>query len=189
MFSDPPCESVHHLSIRNRIVLLLIATALLAFALGRWTDSHSTKQAGVARTATTRHRSSPTTWPADDPDSLPARLAPFAGLWSWHGAHANVDLQGIGVASWRTYRWCQQDPTPPCDFLDGNLIISGGAATFDLVHVDGSVAYGYVTSTSDASTLPLGPLRIELRPDDHLSFPGLGGGPLCGPHASHDCGA
>jgi len=33
------------------------------------------------------------------------------------------------------YVWCSDDPTPPCDQVNGNLIISGGHVNMHIVQV------------------------------------------------------
>jgi hypothetical protein len=116
-------------------------------------------------------------------------LRPFAGDWSWHSIGVHISPEGHGTAAWRVYEWCNEDPKPPCDRLTEQGIVSGGNATFALSKVTGKRAFGRVTSSTDPATLRVGPLKVQLAPGDHLTFPGLGLDPLCGPRAHSDCGA
>lgn len=60
-----------------------------------------------------------------------------------------------GRIEYRVYRWCSEDPTPPCDDLQGNRIIDGGLITFDLTSAfpagTAVVAEGQVTSSTDTN--------------------------------------
>jgi hypothetical protein len=116
-------------------------------------------------------------------------LRSFAGYWTWHSDGVRISADGHGDAAWRVYKWCRDDPTPPCDQSTNEGIVSGGRATFVLTSAKGGTAEGRVTSSTDPATVPVGHLAIRLAPGNHLAFPGLGGGPLCGPRAHSDCGA
>ncbi|MFZ6002476.1 MAG: hypothetical protein ACOYXM_00950 [Actinomycetota bacterium] len=118
---------------------------------------------------------------------LRTSLRPFIGQWTRHGEAVHIDSDGSGTAVWRIYTVCGESK-PPCDTFDGDYIISGGAAFFILIRADESTADGYVLTSSDPATVPVGRIHLELRPDNHLMFPGLGG-PLCGPPVMADCGA
>jgi hypothetical protein len=113
----------------------------------------------------------------------------FAGTWYWHGQVVNITPGGEGTASWRVYKWCRDDPSPPCDGDAGNEIVDGGNAAFVLRSRDGGTARGTVIQSSDTGAVPVGDIALVLMPNDHLQFPGLGNGPLCGPNAPSDCGA
>ena len=116
-------------------------------------------------------------------------LRPFAGDWGWHSIGVYISPDGHGTAVWRVYEWCNEDPKPPCDRLTDQGIVSGGNATFALSKVSGKSAFGRLTSSTDPATLRVGPLTAQLAPGDHLTFPGLGLGPLCGSRAHSNCGA
>jgi hypothetical protein len=162
------------------VILVVVGVAAGAFAFGRATAPEHNSTA-------TPHASVTTMSSVGDDQALRA-LRPFAGDWYWHGEGVTIERDGRGTAVWRTYGWCDDTP-PPCDRSEGDLIISGGAAFFVLVRATGDSADGYVLTSSDPTSVAVGPLHIELRPGDHLSFPGLGNGPLCGGHAVADCGA
>jgi len=155
------------------IVAVVLALGV-AFSLGRWTFPARPEPAASRAPSST---------------NLSRQLRPFVGSWYWHGSIVQVHSDGSGIASWRIYSWCGDDPTPPCDSTVGNDIIDGGNAVFLLTRVQGATALGRVVYASYGSKIPVGSLRLELMPKDHLSFPGLGGGPLCGPRAPLDCGA
>lgn len=113
----------------------------------------------------------------------------FAGDWYWHGQVVTIKPDGTGTATWRVYKWCTDNPQPPCDGDVGSQIVDGGNAAFVLRRREGSTAYGTVLQSSDTATLPVSDIALVLLPRDHLQFPGLGNGPLCGPTAPSDCGA
>lgn len=158
-----------------------------AFMLGRTSApdkvSPTTAATTIPRTTTTVDDRS------EFEKALDNALRPFVGDWYWHGEYVHIDDGGSGTVVWRTYTSCEDGAPAPCDRSAGNLIIDGGSATFVLVRVSGIAAEGYVLASNDTKLMPLGHLRLELRPKDHLLFPGLGNGPLCGPNAPSDCGA
>jgi hypothetical protein len=111
------------------------------------------------------------------------------GDWHFHGVFAHIGSDGKGDASWRIYKWCSDDPNPPCDGVDGNNIIDGGEATFTVVAVDGTSATATVDRSTDTKTVPTGPVALRIIAGDHLDFPRFGV-PLCGASSPPDsCGA
>jgi hypothetical protein len=58
--------------------------------------------------------------------TLARLLAKFAGNYSGQGRALMMNLNGSGLISCRTYKWCSDVPTPPCDELQGNNIIDVG---------------------------------------------------------------
>jgi len=186
---DRPAQTAHG-DVRRRAAALVLAVAavLTAFIAGRATRSttpqHTARPADVTTTTTTPLE-------AAGAAALLHGLKPFVDDWGAHGSAVNIDENGVGKATWRAYKACQEDPAPPCDRNVGNVIVNGGAALFVITATDGSSADGYVLTSNDPSKVPVGPLHLELRPNDHLAFPGLGveGGPLCGHRATWDCGA
>jgi hypothetical protein len=120
-------------------------------------------------------------YPVDPARQIPA-LAPFARAWSRHGMTLNLDQAGHGELTWRIYRWCQDDPAPPCDRLQNNVIDPGGGAAIAFTRVDGRTAYGVVIGSADIDTLDIGPVSLTLR-DDGTAALQQGGEPmvLCGP--------
>jgi hypothetical protein len=75
----------------------------------------------------------------------------FAGGWSRHGEALIIGASGHGTMTFRTYRWCSQEPAPPCDALVGDSIDSGGHAAFVLttIHASGPTADGTLTTTNE----------------------------------------
>jgi len=47
----------------------------------------------------------------------------FADSWEHHGFGLTLDASGDAQGGWRIYRWCSEEPAPPCDELSGNQII------------------------------------------------------------------
>jgi hypothetical protein len=97
----------------------------------------------------------PTAPPATAPPAAPAAtalrgLAPLVGDWTGHGGGIHIGADGQGQATFRAYRFCTDDPTPPCDTMNGNAIVDGGRAQFRLT-VAGApgTATGQVTSSND----------------------------------------
>ena len=117
---------------------------------------------------------------ATEPPQAPDFTA-FAGDWGRHGFGMTVAASGEATATWRTYKWCSDDPTPPCDAMVDSDIISGGHATFVFDRVVGPTAYGRVTESNDqeflgqAATLTLQPYGMALLETDSSSIV------LCGP--------
>jgi len=94
------------------------------------------------------------------------------GTWSHHGFTLTINADGSGLATWRTYRTCSSDPTPPCDQISGNEIIDGGYATFTIKALpQSSVAVATVTSSTDHSTLGA-PGTVHVTPVLGRSGPG-----------------
>ena len=98
------------------------------------------------------------------PDASKPRtdMAPFAKEWGKHGMGFSIDPTGHGEGSWRVYKWCSDDPTPPCDSVTNNTIMSGGHGAFVFHRVDGRTAYGTVVGSTDTESLPLGPLKLTV---------------------------
>jgi len=88
----------------------------------------------------------------------------FARGWRRHGMTVSIDVSGRGDASWRVYKWCSDDPAPPCDERAGDTIINGGRATLIFTSLKGSTAVGRVSSSTDGRVLPNGPVSITIQP-------------------------
>lgn len=77
----------------------------------------------------------------------------FVGEWYGHGRGLVVSADGTAIATYRTYTFCSQDPTPPCDEDTGNVLISGGRVTMKITKVvtanNQSVATAPVVSSND----------------------------------------
>jgi hypothetical protein len=187
---------------KARVLALVVVFGALAgaFVLGRATSPGvktlssrpvvpTTVSSSVATSTTTSLPQQTTTPPVPTTVPAPGAFSAFSAAWFFHGFGAIIAADGSGQANWRVYKWCKDDPTPPCDDLIGNQIIDGGSAQLRLTSVQGSVAYGQVSYTTDPKTVPLGALIVRLVTGDHLQF-GSVGQPLCGPTAPTDsCGA
>ena len=110
-------------------------------------------------------------------------FGPFAKGWGRHGFGLRIDPDGQARAGWRIYKWCHEDPTPPCDRLVGNEIRSGGGARLVFTRVEDTTAYGEVLETSDPETLAIGPVSFTLTMFGmaQLAQDGSEGIDLCGP--------
>jgi len=129
---------------------------------------------------------SPTTAPPPPPTPQPVApdFSPFAQTWGRHGFGITITATGEANASWRVYKWCSDDPTPPCDNMVGNEIISGGQATIVFTDVVGDTAHGTVMASTDEATLA-GSVSLMLQPYDMAlleseAWPGQE--TLCGPN-------
>lgn len=123
--------------------------------------------------------------PAATPATVPTPdLSSFAKDWWRHGFGISIDANGVGTASWRVYKWCSDDPSPPCDAVVENRIISGGRATLVFDRVDGVTAFGRVSSSSDQLTLASGSeVLLTLLPYDMAMLRHNGyETTLCGPN-------
>jgi dipeptidyl aminopeptidase/acylaminoacyl peptidase len=88
----------------------------------------------------------------------PPDLSSFAKDWWHHGFNMTVEMNGQSSATWRTYKWCSQDPTPPCDAVVDNGITPGGSATLTFTQVDGQTAYALVNDSNDWAVFEPGTL-------------------------------
>ena len=93
-------------------------------------------------------------------------ISRFDGSWYGHGRAMKV-ITDQGKISYRIYKWCGDDPTPPCDEMQGTEIIDGGVITFrlDTAYSAGSatVAEGLVESSTDPRLLPGHPLTARVQ--------------------------
>lgn len=130
--------------------------------------------------------------PAPSPQAL---LAEFNGTWSGHGRVLNL-LGGKGEVSYRVYKWCTDDPTPPCDEMQGNEIIDGGRIDFALNHPysagNATIALGVITTSTDLSVGQPGE-PFTARVQGYVVALGfLAGAPFCSkntPPSQWTCGA
>lgn len=104
-------------------------------------------------------------WSPPDPIGKPvAGIEPFAQTWVRHGFGLQLNPHARGEAGWRVYRWCSDDPRPPCDATVGSQILSGGHAFLVFFYTEGDEALGVVVDTSDPGLLSLGPVTLTLKP-------------------------
>ena len=150
--------------------------------------------------ATPRAAASSTPQPSRTPSP---DFSPFAKEWGRHGFGVTVAAGGEATATWRVYKWCSDDPTPPCDDMVDSEITSGGHATLVFDRVVGETAYGLVQGSTDEATLS-GNVSLTLQPYDMASLESLDRPEsepivLCGPnfwqetpeslHEQSPCGA
>ncbi|TET98793.1 MAG: hypothetical protein E3J29_03325 [Dehalococcoidia bacterium] len=115
----------------------------------------------------------------------PPDFSPFAKGWGRHGFGMTVTASGEATATWRVYKWCSDDPMPPCDAMVENEIVYGGRATIVFTRVGGATAYGWVKESTDERILS-GRVTLTLQPYDMALLESVGGfdvAPivLCGP--------
>ena len=148
------------------------------------TPASATREASATprASATAQAAASSTPQPAVTPSP---DFSPFAEQWGHHGFGITVTASGEATATWRVYKWCSDDPTPPCDAMNDSEIVNGGHATIILDRVVGETAYGLVRDSTDELTLS-GSVSLTLQPYDMASLetvdhPGSEPIVLCGP--------
>ncbi len=120
--------------------------------------------------------------------------APVAlvGKWSSHGAALDITPAGTGTLDYRVYKFCSQDPTPPCDLVKDNEIHSGGHIVFALLTSSGAnVARGDITSSNDPNHT-LGTAVTATVSGYNLTLNFWPGAPFCASNTPADkwnCGA
>jgi hypothetical protein len=109
-------------------------------------------------------------------------FSPFAKNWGRHGFGMTVTASGEATASWRVYKWCSDDPIPPCDEMTDSEIHSGGHATLVFDRVVGETAYGRVLETNEPELLSA-QVSLTLQPYDMALLESAGYSmTLCGPN-------
>jgi len=117
----------------------------------------------------------------------PPDFSPFLGSWGRHGFGIAVTASGEATATWRVYKWCSDDPTPPCDDMTDSEITSGGRATIVFDRVAGETAYGWVEESTEEEVLS-GRIALTLQPYGMALLEPIGNElydyeiPLCGPN-------
>jgi hypothetical protein len=115
-------------------------------------------------------------------EAQPPDFSPFAKNWGRHGFGMTVTASGEATASWRVYKWCSDDPTPPCDDMTDSEIHNGGQATLIFDSASDSAAYGTVLETNDPDLLS-GQVILTLQPYDMALLESAGYSmTLCGPN-------
>ena len=117
----------------------------------------------------------------------PPDFTPFLGSWARHGFGITVTASGEGTATWRVYKLCSDDPTPPCDAVVDSDIVSGGQAFVLFSRVAGETAYGWVKASTEEEVLS-GRVALTLQPYGMALLEPIGNEvydyelPLCGPN-------
>lgn len=158
------------------VVLGLLGLAALgtSLAIGVWIGVDQAGNGDDTSSRGTTGGPSRTSSPAT-PAAAATLIAPdfgaFAKGWWHHGFVLSIDIDGQGIANWRVYKWCSDDPSPPCDRIEGDLLFSGGSATLVFSRIDGQTAIGRVTSSNDQTTFRLGSeVLLTLLPYDMASL-------------------
>jgi hypothetical protein len=101
----------------------------------------------------------------------------FVGSWVGHGRQLVVDANGSAKATYRVYVFCSQNPTPPCDQVIGNQIVSGGQVTLRVEKVvtanHMSTATAIVLTSSDPKVAP-GSTQTLVLNGDVITWTNLG---------------
>ena len=112
-------------------------------------------------------------------------LRPFTGEWHFHTSLLTVGSDGYATFIARAYQFCGPGIAQPCDTWQGNTIISGIRENIVITKIDGSTAYGIITSSTDNKIHQQ--VTLILQPNDTLTFNGM---LLCGPQGPvGHCGA
>jgi hypothetical protein len=113
------------------------------------------------------------------------QLQPFKGQWHFHSSLLTVGNDGYATFITRAYQFCGQGILQPCDAWLGNIIIPGIQEKIVLTKIDGMMAYGIITSSTDNKTQQK--VTLTLQPNDTLKFNDM---LLCGPKGPiGHCGA
>jgi hypothetical protein len=83
-----------------------------------------------------------------------AQAGIFVGIWNSHGGQLVVKADGSVTLDYRIYVWCSDNPTPPCDQMNGNIITSGGHVTMHIVQVITANGMPKATAIVDTSSDP-----------------------------------
>jgi|SRR5450631_2013595 hypothetical protein len=91
---------------------------------------------------------------ADRQAAADAEAGIFTGIWNSHGGQLVVNADGSATLEYRIYVWCSDNPTPPCDQMNGNLINSGGHVNMHIVQVITANGMPKATAIVDTSSDP-----------------------------------
>jgi hypothetical protein len=91
---------------------------------------------------------------ADRQAAAAAEAEAFIGIWNSHGGQLVVKADRSATLNYRVYVWCSDDPTPPCDQMRGNLIISGGQVDMHITQVITANGMAKATAIVDTSSDP-----------------------------------
>ncbi len=116
---------------------------------------------------TTVPPSAPPSSAAPTSPSPASLLARFGGQWFGHGRGLTFSASGRGLITYRIYTFCSDNPTPPCDELQGNKIIDGGRIVLALHDAFAAgkavIAEGTVISSTDTTMHPGDSVTARLR--------------------------
>jgi len=149
---------------RTRLITVIVSIGLTAGVSG---CTNSTNDSGRAPSGSTTASPSPSvsgvvspapSSPSGEGTQVTGQPGIFVGAWNGHGRQLTIKADGSGTVLYRVYRWCSDDPTPPCDLMNGNVIYEGGRITFRIEQVvtahDGSTATATVLTSTDPQVRP-----------------------------------
>lgn len=88
----------------------------------------------------------------------------IVGQWAGHGRALVIRADGTAELTYRIYKSCDDDPTPPCDRVVGNEIQSGGDVAFAFRgDLSGTSARGKVTASTDPAHPVGAPVTASLQ--------------------------
>jgi hypothetical protein len=152
--------------------LVGIASLVLALLIGYLNSKNGYPVSALALDGQPSNSSSPGSLPALSSEAL----QPFEGEWHFDSALLTVGSDGSATFITRAYQFCGPGILPPCDAWQGNTIIPGIWEKIVLTKIDGPIAYGIITSSTDNKTQQH--VTLTLQPHNALKFNGLF---LCGP--------
>ena len=154
-------------------------TAILTMT--NWVIQHDSYHIGtVASWMTTRPVSS-------QPTTNTPNFGPFVGNWFAHGVGMTIRSDGTANYTGRVYVWCSDDPRPPCDSTNNNIITGGLDTQITFISVNGNVAGGTITGGSgdrdkQGNIIPVGStFTVTLNPSND-TLQASDGVLLCGPN-------
>jgi hypothetical protein len=101
----------------------------------------------------------------------------FIGTWYNHADVLTIQRDGHAHFTGRVYRWCIEEP-PPCDKIEGNMIIPGIQKEIIISREQGDTLYGTIISSTDHTNGQSITARLGI--NDTLD---LNGQSFCGPKA------
>src|ERR1051326_4262607 len=159
-------------------------TGIISLAFALLIGSFTSTGGSLASAQAQGERSSSMQSPAHVTFSSEA-LQPFVGEWHFHTTLLTVGSDGYATFIARAYQFCGPGVSQPCDTWQGNAIISGIQENIILTKIEGSTAYGMVTSSTDNKTNQQ--VTLTLQPNNMLAYNGM---LLCGPQGPiGSCGA
>jgi hypothetical protein len=127
------------------------------------------------------HRTQATVTVTQPAPSAPATMVStrpgiFVGTWYGHGRGLVVLGDGQAAETYRTYTFCSQDPTTPCDQDSGNVITDGGRVRLHITRVvtanHMSTATATVLTTTDPAHAPAGSTLTLVLAGDIITLDG-----------------
>ncbi|HEV7186047.1 MAG TPA: hypothetical protein VGN33_16265 [Leifsonia sp.] len=168
------------------LILLIVAVAgagCTSTVSGQGRESSSSVSVGPSSSVDfpSSSVSASTPKPSEQPMSPTQLIGKFTGRWFGHDRGLIV-RDGIGEVSYRVFKFCTVDPTPPCNEMQNNEIIDGGRIAFRLNDAYPAGNATIATGTIVASTVPDLPVGMQLTArvqDFRLSLSLFSRAPFC----------